>query len=251
MWRIAYPELRSATLDFTSSEQGYREVTQLFSDGIELINAVELVDWDSGETQFLICPSCGTTGCEPGGWVSLRRSGSLVLILPSVGHVWPERDEDKTEYSPPLYLRQRGVAYFDQAAYEGLRLQHSAFPPFDRLQHLNMREATLIFHWDAPAQVLGPPPVVQFRRDLITGSSEGDATGYIERLENLIADQYNNNSNAILRPLTSDDGPISIYLNTTEFIDWTPLMFDGAAYRLVVDSQYVIDTPSRSNNSRS
>lgn len=251
MWRIENPELRRATLDFTSSEQGYREVTQLFSNGIELINAVELVDWDSEDTQFLICEACGITNCEPGGWVSVRRSGLLVLILPSVDHVWPERDEDKKEYAPPAYLRRRGVAYFDRTTYEGLRSQHSAFPPFDRFQHLTMREATLLFHWDAPAQVLGAPPIVQLRHDLITGSSEGDAVGYVEHLENLITDQYKDNSEALLRPLTSGENPISIFLTTTEFIDWKPLMFDGLSYRLVVDSKYVIDSHSRSNNSRS
>lgn len=237
MWRIANPELRSATLDFTSSEQGYREVTQLFSDGVELINAVELVDWDAGETQFLICAACGIVGCERGGWVSVRRSGSLVLILPSSDYVWAERDEDKEEYAPPSYLFAQGIPYFDRSTYEGLVSQHSAFPSFDRLQHLNMREATLLFHWDAPAQVLGPPPVVQVKHDLIIGSSEGDASAYIERLQNLIAEQYNDNSEALLRPLTSDDRVIPLFLNTTEFIDWKALTFDGAAYRLLVDSK--------------
>ena len=242
MWRIENPELRPATLDFTSSEQGYCEVTQLFSNGIELINAVELVEWDSEDTQFLICEACGITNCEPGGWVSFRRSGSLIVILPAAEYVWAEREEDKKEYSPPRYLKKQGIAWFDRSTYESLASQRSDFPRFEQVRQLNMREAALLFQWDAPAQVLGPAPIVTVRHDLIIGSSEGDPAAHIKRLENLITDQYKGTSNAILRPLTSHDHPISIYLNTTEFIDWKLLMFDGEEYRLVIDSKFVIVT---------
>ena len=77
MWKINSLEIKPAILDFSSSEQGKREVSRLLSDGIELINAIELVDWDSEDTQVLICEECGYVHCEPGGWVSFRRSDSL------------------------------------------------------------------------------------------------------------------------------------------------------------------------------
>ena len=60
MWQIKDPELKPATLDFTSSEQGKVQVSQLFSEGIQLINAIELVEWDT-DSQFLICEECGFT----------------------------------------------------------------------------------------------------------------------------------------------------------------------------------------------
>jgi len=241
MWRIETLELMPATLDFTSSGQGYRQVTKVISDGVELINAVELVDWAADETQFLVCEACGIEGCEPGNWVSLRRSGSLVLILPSLDYVWAERDEDKTVYAPPWYLRKRGVAYFDQSTYENLRSQHSDFPAFEQIRHLNMREATLVFHWDAPAQVLGSPPVVELRHDLIAGSSEGDSDEHLKRLTDLMNQQYKDESAAILRPLSPDDHPLSIYLNAAEFIEWKPLTFDAARYQLMIDSKFVME----------
>ncbi len=240
MWLVSNPELRRATLDFTSSEQGYCEVTQLFSDGVQLINAVELVRWGEDEAQFLICSQCGIDGCEPGNWVSLRRSGSLILILPSVAYVWAEEEKDKREYLPPRYLRKHGVFYFDRPTYETLVSQHSSFPPFARVRQLNMREAALLFHWEAPAQVLGPPPVVQLRRQLIIGTSEGDCDEHLNRVQHLLNEQYNDNSDAVLRPLSSEDQPISIYVDASEFIDWKPMIYDGAEYRLVVDSRFVI-----------
>src|SRR5687768_17513850 len=132
MWRIEKLELRPATLDFTSSDQGWRQVTQLFADGIQLINALELIEWDEEETQFLVCEQCGITHCKQGDWVRVRRSESMVLVLPSFDYLSPLLDDDKVEYSPPRYLRERGIAYIDRSTYESLGAQHSSFPPFEQ-----------------------------------------------------------------------------------------------------------------------
>lgn len=236
MWRVGHVELLSATMDFTSSGQGLLEVTKVVADGVELVNAVELVDWAADETQFLVCSACGFEGCEPGNWVSMRRSGSLIVILPVADYVWPEREEDKQEYGPPSYLRKRGVAYFERATYQSLALRHSAFPLFEQIRQLNMREATLLFHSDAPAQVLGPPPDVHPRREFIVG----DAVEYLKRLSDLMNHQYKDDSAAMLRPLSPEDEPISIYLSASEFSEWKPLLV-GAQDRLVVDSRFVIE----------
>ncbi len=247
MWRIENPELRRQTLDFTASEQGLRKFTQLFAEGIELINALELTEWRDDDTQFLLCDGCGIEGCKKGDWVRVRRSGSLILILPAFDYVWAERDYDKTEYFPPSYLTKRGIAYFDRETYEGLRSRyeaqrpkHASFPPFEQIRQLSMREAALAFHWDAPAEVLGAPPVVQPRQDLIVGSSEGDEVEYVKLLAVLISQQYEDESPAVLRPLSPDERIVSIYLDAAEFIDWKALVFDGASYRLLMDSQFVI-----------
>lgn len=240
MWRIEQPEFRPGTLDFTSSGQGWRKVQRLFADGIELINAVELVDWGEGDTQFAICNACGMVGCKQGGWVRVRRSGSLVLILPALDYVWAERAEDKTEYHPPQFLKQRGIACFDRSTYETLSAQHASIPPFERVPHLNMREATLIFHWQAPAEVLGPPPEVRVRHELIVGASEGSAAEWLSRIEELIRSQYQDESPALLRPLLKTEVSLSIYLDASEFIDWKALAIEGDNRRLIVDSTFVI-----------
>jgi hypothetical protein len=240
MWQIKNPEIKLATLDFSSSEQGKPQVSQLFSDGIELINALELVNWDSEDTQFLVCDACGQTQCKSGDWVSIRKSNSLILILPASEYVWGEKRE-KGEYTPPYYLRKKGVAYLDHATYETLRSKHSSFPPVDQMRRLNMREATLLFQWDAPSRVLGEPPAVRVRRDIIVGSSEGDHVEYLKQLEITLQRQYKENSNAVLRPVSDSEQVISFYLDAEEFIEWKALVFDDSTYRLLVDSRYVID----------
>lgn len=239
MWKISSPEIKPAVLDFSSSGQGKREVSTLLSDGIELINALELVDWDSDDTQVLICEECGYVHCEPGGWVSFRRSDSLVLILPAADYVWGE-SRDKDEYRPPPYLAKLGIPYLTLSTYEDLRSRHSSLPTVDRIQELNLREATLLFHWNAPVNVLGEPPIISIRRDIVVGSSEGDHLAPLDRLEDLLRAQYEDNSPAQLRPRLSEERIVSFNVDGAEFIEWDAMVFDGSNYRLLVDSSYVI-----------
>ena len=137
-----------------------------------------------------------------------------------------------------MYLKTHGAAWFDRSAYEDLRSER--LPAFDTLQPLSTREATLIFHLTAPDRVLGEAPEVRVRHDLIVGASEGSAVDHLKQLEEVIQKQYEDESPAILRPLSESEVAISIYLDASEFIDWKPLVFDGTAYRLVIDSRFVI-----------
>ncbi|HEY5885054.1 MAG TPA: hypothetical protein VIT88_10230, partial [Pyrinomonadaceae bacterium] len=239
-WEIKKTEIEPSTLDFGSSGQGTFPVFQLLSEGIKLINALELVDWDPEETQFLICEECGYPHCKSRDWVSVRKSGSLVLMLPASSYVCGET-EDKEEYSPPSYLRTRGIPYLEFSTYERLRTQHSSFPSIDSIQPLNLKEATLLFQWNAPDQVLGEPPVIQVRADIVVGSSEGDYSEHLLRMENLIASHYKTKSLAQLRPLQGSEQVISLYLDSVEFREWKALVFDGSEYLLLVDSRFVID----------
>lgn len=239
MWKIDSLEIKPAVLDFSSSEQGKREVSSLLSDGIELINALELVDWDSDDTQVLICEQCGYVNCKPGDWVSFRRSDTLVLILPAADYVWGESN-DKNEYHPPPYLTKRGIPYLTLSTYEDLRSRYSSLPTVDQIQELNLREATLLFHWNAPVRVLGTAPVISTRRDIVVGSSEGDHLAPLDWLEDLLRAQYEDKSLAELRSPLSNERVVSFYLDGAEFIEWDAMVFDGSNYRLLVDSSYVI-----------
>ena len=239
MWQIKNLELRPTALDFGSSGQGKRPVFQLFADGIKLINALELVDWDVEDSQFLICEACGFTNCKSGDWVSVRRSDSVVLILPSSEYVWREK-KDYMEYCPPAYLKERGIPFLDSATYETLRSQHSSFPALEKLQPLKAKEAAVLFQWTAPDRILGEPPEVNIQADLIVGSSEGDQTEPLKILEKLLKKQYDNVSSAVLRSKSDNERVISFYLDATAFTEWQAMVFDGSEYRLMVESKYVV-----------
>jgi hypothetical protein len=239
MWQINSVEAKPAILDFGSSGQNKIHVVQLFSDGVKLVNELELVDWDAEETQVLICEACGYTHCKSGDWVSFRKSDSIVLLLPTADYVWGDR-EDKVEYGPPYYLKQQGIPYLSFSTYETLRSVHSSLPSLDRFHRLNLKEAALLFHWNAPLHVLGEPPAVNARRNIVVGSSELDHLEQFERLIHLLQLQYEDNSFAQLRPLLSTERVVSFYLDGADFIEWEAMVFDGSEYRLLIDSKYVI-----------
>src|SRR5437763_613424 len=74
---------RRASLDFTSSEQGFRSVTQLVADGTVLVNATELCSWAPSRVQMIVCDHCGQDGCQPGGWLTMRNIGDAVALIPA------------------------------------------------------------------------------------------------------------------------------------------------------------------------
>lgn len=240
MWQIKTFELKSAMLDFGSSGGGKFTVTQLFSDGIKLTNVLELIEWSAEDTQVLICEGCGFSHCKSGDWVSLRRSGSLVLILPAGGYVWGNT-EFKNEYCPPSYLKNHSIAYLDFPTYELLRSRNSSVPAVDAIHPLTLRDAALLFHWNAPANVLGDAPEIRIEHDIVVGSSEGDHRVQLKELETLVRTYYEDRATAELRPISSNERVISLYLDSAEYIEWQAMVFDGSEYRLLIDSQYVIE----------
>ena len=239
MWQLKNPEITPSTLDFGVSGQNKFEVFQLFADGVKLINAIELVDWED-DSQFLICEACGYSGCKSRDWVSVRRSDSLVLMLPASEHVWRE-EKNYMEYCPPAYFKQRGIPYLDSATYEDLRSKHSSFPALDQLQPLKVKEATALFQLTAPDLILGEPPEVNLRPELFVGSSEGDHSEHLRTLEDLMKKQYESESPALLRSRSDSERVISFYLDAAAFAEWQAMVFDGSEYRLLVESKYVVD----------
>ena len=246
MWQIKNPEIKPTMLDFSSSGQGLFQANRLLSDGIEIINALELVDWDEDKIQFLVCASCGYTRCKSGDWVSLRKTDSLILILPAFEAIFDE-EREKEEYEPPSYLKKQGVAYLDISTYERLRSQHSSFPSAEKIQQLNMREAILVYRWDAPAHVLGEPPDLNVRREIILATSEGDYVEYLKHLESLIQKHYKDESNVTLRSALDTEKAITFFLDAEEFMEWEAMVFDGSTYRLLIDSRYVVAVGDRAS----
>src|SRR5688572_2878995 len=208
MWHVNNLEIKPATLDFSSSGKAKRQFSQLVSNGLQLINTIELVDWDWEDTQLLICEGCGMTHCKSGDWVSIRRANSLIILLPATEYVWGER-RDRDEYRPPDYLKKHGLAWFDLSTYERLRSKHSSFPTVESIRKLNIREATLLFHSDVPVQLLGEPPDVKAHPEAVVASSEGDYNEYLKQLEDLMRRQYTDTSDAALRPVSASDQILS------------------------------------------
>jgi hypothetical protein len=240
MWEIRHPEIRQVRLDFGRSGGAAVRASQLLSDATLLINAVELVDWESAATQFLICEACGMVGCQSGGWVSLRSAGALIIVLPAFD-LFMDDHKKYGEYAPPYYIKQKGVPYIDVAKYESLRAKHSGFPPVSRLRALSMREAVLALQLDVPAHAFGTPPeAFGYRGEWVIGTAEGAIDEQVERLSALARAHFDDKTAVCVRPVSENENPISFFFDFAEFTEWKPLARSGQEYHLMLNSKFVV-----------
>jgi hypothetical protein len=243
MWRIDNPKFEPTTLDFTSSGQSHFQATRLVSDGVELMNAIELMDWDDDKIQVSICGHCGTVGCSSGGWIVFRSAGDFLLLMPAFDAM-SDDNWSKTEFSPPYFVQDKGTAYFDRRTYESLREQFSSFPPLEKIQPLQMREAMWLVQSSAPLQILGEPATLDIDRrkfDFVIAAMEGDPKEHLRQAESLLRENFENKSVARLRPFLPDEESVWLFLDAAEFIDWQAMVSSHEKYKFVLDNEFVVD----------
>ncbi|QQS32088.1 MAG: hypothetical protein IPM50_10430 [Acidobacteriota bacterium] len=252
MWRIQNPIIRRTKLDFTSSEQGFREVSQLVFDGVVLLNAIELTDWEADGTQLIICDRCGFTHCETGGWANVRKAGDYVFVLPAFNLL--ESGSNSDEYAPPPYIRKFGVPYFSVTQYGELVATKLGFPEYDTILPMEMRDAVRIVQLETPYRIFGEPPTVDLKPDkkaLAIASSEGEPHEHLRNIEILLKVHYDDRRSAQLRPMTVDEKIISIFLDADVFIDWKPLAKGPKGWLLTLEDNFVIEPISSHEDSPS
>lgn len=242
MWKLENPKTKKVKLGFSSSGQSKSFVTQLWDANLELINAIEYVNWSDSSYQFIICGSCGYVGCKPRDWVEIKRTDSVALIMPAFTRLRDASEQMQDEYSPPPYLLERGVIYIDQESYKSELSQIIPLPDFEELSLLPAWAASKIFQLEAPHCVLGD--ILKPSRlypDIVIASSEGN---YIEQISELIS-LINNLSKATypvrLRRITEYDQIISLYLDISGYPEWTALSYDGSQYSLYLKPGYIIE----------
>ena len=238
MWRLLDSSLKTAVLDFSSSGQPQATVTTLWGGEVQLVNAIERVNWGDRALQFEICEHCGIVGCAPQGWVELKRSHNLVLITPAFTRIEAAPASLKNEYLPPDYLYSGAIVLEN---YAQLR-QLAPFPEFEILPHLLSWEAVKIFQLEAPSRILGDfRNLPKFDRDLILASSNGSFIEQIDELQKIL-DRLEKNTQPIeLRKVAERDRMISFYLDIAGIPRWKALSNADSQYFLYLEPGYVVD----------
>lgn len=252
MWHIKNPEIKKASLDFTSSGQNKPEVLQLVYEDAILINAIEYVDFDRSEAvQLIVCDHCGYTNCSSGNWVCFRRSDERILLIPCFEQI--EIDSwHATEYAPPAFYNKAtheqkiGTPFFDLETYEKLRESILHLPAFAEVANLKMSEAVRLAQFNMPFQFFGESPRIFIqpdKRDLVVGASEGEHGDHLQRIEEILKSNYDNDSPALIRRLLPDEEFIYLFLDADEFTDWQALVKSGTNYYLPLEEGFVIESP--------
>lgn len=241
MREVSRFEIRPAKMDFRLSEQGIVDVTQLWADDLRIANALGCVDWeDEPPLQLVVCEACGHSGCGPGGYVSIRRTGGVVLLLPA----FPEMEENETEYSPPPILESTGALVLKTAQYRELRDLIPGFPPEAGLPLLTGKDAAYLFQWEAPGGILGSFPERRaLDRTRLIACSEGDLRERLDFLEEALAPLRGFGGEVVLRPARPGEKIVSFFLDDQGFTEWRALAETPSGLALCLAPGYVIERP--------
>lgn len=242
MWKLENPTTKKVKLDFSSSGQSEAYVTQLWDVNVELINAIEYVNWSDLNYQFIVCESCGYVGCKSQDWVEIERAGSIALIIPAFTRIRNASKQVQDEYLPPHYLLELGAIYIDRESYKSELSQIIPLPDFEALSPLPAWAASKIFQLEAPNSVLGHilnPPKLYL--DLVIASSEGNYQEQTSELISLVNNLSKATHPAKLRRISERDRIISLYLDIAGCPEWAALSYDGSRYSLYLNPGYVIE----------
>jgi hypothetical protein len=242
MWTPETLKTKKVKLDLSSSGQAEVYVTQLWNDGVELINSVEYVNWNDLDFQFIVCESCGFVGCKSQDWVEIKRTDSMVLIMPAFTRLKEASQQMRDEYLPPSYLLEQGVIYIDRKSYESRLCQVAPFPKFGTLPLLPAWEAAKIFQLESPNHVLGDilnPP--ELYKDIVIASSEGNFIEQTSALISLVDNLLKATHTVNFRRITEADQIISLYLDISGYPEWAALSCDGLRYSLYLEPGYIIE----------
>jgi hypothetical protein len=223
MWRIESLEIQQVVLDFSSAELGQFHTSALVGDETTLVNATSLIEVEhDGCVQVLVCESCGTSQCQPGGWVQPRRFEGALIWLPCFERL----AKLETEFLPPGYVTARGLPFF--ADFQARQLGELA-PPLrlDVTLSLAARDLAMALQWLAPCRVLGKPgDPVRLARDTIIATSGDDLTHLLDQLETLLDDALSDDSPVV--PTRVTPGP-ELYLHAERSTPtWNPFVMDNS-----------------------
>lgn len=235
MWIVEKIETRSHEMDFGSSGLGRNTATSLIADGIEIVNALDLLDLteDADEPiQLIVCDHCGTPGCNSGNRVSFRRLEDGVLFIPSFDAM-ARGSWEADEYGPPSFIHKKGAPFFRGPSLDVLSSHLPIVGDLSRWPILKAREAALLLQWEAPARALGEFPFEpRSRRELILTDTQGTGDEVLQVLDRLLAEAHGNE-----RPVSLIGGEtVTFYIDQEQagYPEWEPLVLVDDTYRLAL-----------------
>ncbi|MEO1394970.1 MAG: hypothetical protein AAFV90_18870 [Cyanobacteria bacterium J06634_5] len=241
MWNLKAPKIQKSLVNRSSSGQGKPEAKQLLDGEELLINAIEKVNWGEDALQFEIC-HCGIVGCQPGGWVSLRRVGTHIVVTPAFTKIAEASPGWETlEFSPPKYLLKKGALWINQETYTNTLCSVAPFPTFETVSELTGWEAAKLFQLEAPNRLLGKQnqsPTLP--SDIILASSDGSFLQQVPELTRCLDRLTNSLHPVTLHPVTAQDSLITFYVDMAGLPEWQALSYNGSHYSLVLGPGYLI-----------
>jgi len=234
MWTPKKITSKTEIIDFTSSGQGVVDVTAIYIDNDILSNACERVDLTQDPYQFIVCNSCGYTQCASGGWLSIGKLVDTVFFYPAFTTM-QEGEWEYNEYTPPSFIAKKGILYISRNNYKTIQASLKYLPSFDKLKRLTSNEIAYILQWEAPYQVLGEyPQAIELNHNNFITSSAVDDEELLLDFQSLLS-KLTEPIEFDITTITLDMEKISIFLETSEFIEWVPLVKYKNRYGIIIN----------------
>lgn len=245
MWTVNEIEFRPVELDFTSSGQKRHQSTAVFADGMEFINALDLVDFRDDPVQLSVCGHCGSTGCAPGNWVSPRRLGDGLLLIPAFRAMLEESGPHHPagapgmvfQHEPPYSIESKGIAYLTGSALGQLASLVPQFCELGRWPALSGKEVVWLLQWRAPAKVLGElPESPRVHRELVIAADPGEPEEHLPVLEKLLTEAFAGDHSVTL----TAGNLVTFYLDQPGVVEWTPLAYSDGRPLLAIGPDCIV-----------
>lgn len=241
MWTSRNFKTYKKQFDFTSSEQGKPTYTALKIDDTDFINIIEALDGEIEDNQVfqtIICDHCGCYHCASGNWVALRQCDNLFFFIPAFEEL--ENKLDKGEYEPPYSFRQKGAYWLTLEDFDKFK---KLIPELDKqksINHLNKFELVSLYKWDTPHKMFGDFPNFQpLRKNHVLVVSDLDNETAFEILESKLK-ELENSTNFQIKPLTTDDKVVSVFLDDSITTEWKALCKTEDNYELLLGGTFKI-----------
>jgi hypothetical protein len=214
-------------------------LTGLVVDGITMSNSVSHVDWDQDPIQLFVCETCLIPGCMGGNWVSIRRAGDHVLLLPT----FFRNLEDEEGYEPISLIISKGAMLLDRVLYSDLRRLVPDLPASRDLQPFAGWEAVRLLRFEAPAEILGKRwAPLRFERDLLLATDWASDDRAVAALEGLLEAGLASDRPVALGLLAGARRPVTFYLDQARgFLEWQPLAMGAGPAQLLLAPGYVVE----------
>lgn len=241
MWTPKEFKAKPKKMDFSSSGQGTADVTAIYADDETLANAIELMDFESDRVQFHVCDQCGFPGCTSGNWLSIRKIGELVLMLPA----FREMDRgawEASEYDPPYFTRVKGSILMDNQKYRELTGLISKLPNIETIKSASSYEIARLLQWEAPFRVLGDyPEPITFRHELLSTTSFPDDDKVVQELLEVLRHFESDDIAPELTSIVENDEKFLFFLDAPNFVEWLPLVRKrDARYGLILKNSHAV-----------
>lgn len=231
MFLINYYSFKNITLDFTNAGLKKTPVTQIFCDDILFLNAYECIDWKSTDVnrpneiiQFHICRGCGIPHCEPSGWIKICKVDNFVIFMPAFD-VMCESEFNFKEYTPPKFIKEKGIPYIPLALYNEIRNRFPNFPAYEDIVWLSESDAIQIYKHDTLCKILGDfYSSKPMKLNSIIASSGDDLERDKTFIKNTVEQLQQRNNKAKVKPITSSDKILTLFIDNKQIFEWKALV---------------------------